>query len=242
MQQHLSSRTVREYEWYVRRWESAGFPDPAAWVEVFAGAHQRRNARAALLWHHRTNLRTPLSLEPQHALRKVPVAFTQEELHRLLKKAHMVHARCEPVLQLLYSTGARVNEAAGITPEDITSTHIILKETKRRPGGLRVERPIPLGRRSRQALADLAGMPLGRVQNVIGVRAHTVQDWCRDVSKLTEMHVHAHKLRATFCTHLLQRGVPVHEVRVLMGHTDLATTLRYAAVTDKRLASAVALL
>ena len=99
-----------------------------------------------------------------------------------------------------------MNEAAGIMPEDITSTHVVLRETKRRPGGLRVERPIPLGRRSRQALSDLAALPLGRVNNVIGVRAHTVQDWCRDVSRLTALRVHAHKLRATFCTHLLQRG------------------------------------
>ena len=80
MQEHLSSRTKAEYEWYVRRWCLDGQPEPEAWVSAFAGAHQRRNARAALLWHHRTNLRVPLSLAPQHAAKRVPTAFTEEEL------------------------------------------------------------------------------------------------------------------------------------------------------------------
>lgn len=130
-QEHLSSRTVREYEWYVGKWERKGRPEPAAWVDAFPGSHQRRNARAALLWRHRENLRSPLSLAPQHARQKVPVAFTEEELHRVMKKARLVHAGCEPVLQLLYATGARVSEAAGIMPEDVSATHIVFRETKR---------------------------------------------------------------------------------------------------------------
>ena len=52
----LTDRTEREYRWYVRRWQSDGQPDPKRCVEHFAGSHQRRNARAALVWWYRVEL------------------------------------------------------------------------------------------------------------------------------------------------------------------------------------------
>jgi hypothetical protein len=58
----LAPRTEREYQWYVRRWQGDGQPDPQRWVEQFGGSHQRRNARAALVWWFRTELGKTLSL------------------------------------------------------------------------------------------------------------------------------------------------------------------------------------
>jgi integrase len=107
---------------------------------------------------------------------------------------------------------------------------------------VRVERAIPLSPRSRMAVMELRSLPPGRVNNLFGCRAHTVQDWCRTLTRGTGLRIHAHKFRATFATHLLQRGVPIHEVQRLLGHTEIATTMRYAAVTDERLTAAVALL
>jgi integrase/recombinase XerC len=40
---------------------------------------------------------------------------------------------------------------------------------------------------------------------------------------------HPHALRAYWATHLLEAGVPVHEVSTRLGHVDLRTTARYAA-------------
>ena len=36
-----------------------------------------------------------------------------------------------------------------------------------------------------------------------------------------------HKFRATFATHALQGGVDLRTVQSWMGHTDLASTMRY---------------
>jgi integrase len=51
-----------------------------------------------------------------------------------------------------------------------------------------------------------------------------------------------HVLRHTFASHLAIRGVPLHVVQQLLGHTDISTTLRYAHVAPSALRTAVDLL
>lgn len=51
---------------------------------------------------------------------------------------------------------------------------------------------------------------------------------------------HFHDLRHTFATRLLHNGVNVYEIMLLLGHSDLKTTLRYLGLKDERdLSSAV---
>jgi integrase len=222
----LAERTLSEYRWYVRRWTQDGQPEPQAWVQDLPGFHARRNASAALVWWYRTELGESLKLERVPAVRKVPEAFSERQLHRVLEASRVVHRRAEPTFELLYSTGARISEATGIYVDDITDTHIILRNTKRNARtGMRTERAIPLSARSSAAVAMLRALPPGRLNNLLGCRAHLVQDWCRTLSVGLGFHVHPHKFRATFCTHLLQRGVPLHEVQRLMGHGDIATCI-----------------
>jgi site-specific recombinase XerD len=54
--------------------------------------------------------------------RQVPSAFSVEELTLIREEALVVHARCRPVVDLLYSTGARLAEACGISLDDVTET------------------------------------------------------------------------------------------------------------------------
>ena len=238
----LSDTTLRDYPAAVRRWKAAGEPEPCSWVNSMSGPATRRNMRAALIWYHRTEHGVALVIPHVPQVQRVPVALTDEELAKVREAALGVHRRCRPVVDLLYSTGARLGELCSVQLSDVTPTHIILRETKRRHGGLRVERAIPLSDVSRAAARQLVALGPGRLNTLVATHRHTIQNWTRVLEVRTGIRVHAHKFRTTFCTHLLQRGVPIHEVQRLMGHTDVATTLRYAATTDERLSAAVALL
>lgn len=51
-----------------------------------------------------------------------------------------------------------------------------------------------------------------------------------------------HVLRHTFASHLAMRGVPLHAVQALLGHSTITMTMRYAHVAPSTLRSAIAVL
>jgi len=51
-----------------------------------------------------------------------------------------------------------------------------------------------------------------------------------------------HTLRHTFASHLAMRGVPLPAIKELMGHSSIATTMRYAHVAPSTLRSAIEML
>jgi integrase/recombinase XerD len=237
----LAPTTARDYRQALARWEREGRPDPCDWVAAQSSLHQQRKVRAALIWHHRQQGVT-LSIPFVPAPLRVPTAFTDEELARVRQLTFGVSSRCPHVIDLLYCTGARISELVSARLEDVTDTHLLLRETKRRPGGLQVQRAVPLNDTAREAAAQLALLGPGRKNNLIGAGCRTVQNWMPVLQARSGVRVHAHKFRATFATHMLARGVDVRTVQELMGHTNLATTMRYLAVTEERLRQAVAVL
>lgn len=60
----------------------------------------------------------------------------------------------------------------------------------------------------------------------------------RDTVKLSKT-LHFHSLRHTFATWLIEKGVPIYEVKELLGHTDIKVTELYAHMNVEKLRGAV---
>jgi integrase/recombinase XerC len=151
------------------------------------------------------------------------------------------------ILELMYGSGLRVSEVAGLTLEhlDLDRQRVLVfgKGAK--------EREVPVSdpatdaldawiREGRPVLAEGAEEPsttlfLNRHGNGLGVR-----DIRRLVGRyggraLSGRRVTPHTLRHTFATHLLEGGADIRAVQELLGHASVATTQRYTHVTRTRL-------
>jgi integrase/recombinase XerC len=143
-------------------------------------------------------------------------------------------ARDTAVLEILYATGLRVSELAGLDLDDVDRS----QQTVRVLGKGRKERIVPYGSRAAGALAAyLEGRGGGagplfanRRGGRLGVRSlHTIVRRSAAATGITR-RVSPHTLRHTFATHLLDAGADLRVIQELLGHSRLSTTQRYTHV------------
>ncbi|GDY33602.1 site-specific tyrosine recombinase XerD [Gandjariella thermophila] len=148
--------------------------------------------------------------------------------------------RSRALLELLYSTGARISEAVGLDLDDVDAA----ERTVRLAGKGGKQRLVPIGR---PALAALDAY-LVRARPTFAVRATPAvfvnprggrlsrQSAWQAVQRAAERAglagaVSPHTLRHSFATHLLEGGADVRVVQELLGHASVTTTQVYTLVT-----------
>lgn len=157
--------------------------------------------------------------------------------------------RDRAIVELLYATGCRVSEVAGMNLEDIDFKH----ETIRVRGKGRKERFVPFGSKAKDALTaylDVRGVLLAEASedkrdakalllNYQGTRITT-----RSIGRLIEKYVKEcalahdispHSLRHSVATHLLSAGADLRAIQELLGHARLSTTQIYTHVSVEQL-------
>jgi integrase/recombinase XerC len=154
-----------------------------------------------------------------------------------------VGLRDRAMLELLYGSGLRVSEVAGLTIDrvDLTRGRVLVlgKGSKERevpmsdPAVEAVRRWVSEGRDamgtgSASLFFNRKGRPIGQ----------------RDIRALVEGYsgrllpgrrVTPHTLRHSYATHLLEGGADIRAVQELLGHATVATTQRYTHVSRTRL-------
>ena len=144
--------------------------------------------------------------------------------------------RDRAIVETLYATGLRISELASLRAREVSGDTVVVKG---KGGKVRV---VPLGRPAQRALeryiADgrphLAGEDSGD-SLWVGLRGGPMDP--RGLRRVVSKHVATfpHAVRHSFATHLLEGGADLRTVQDLLGHTDLATTQIYTAVTRKHL-------
>jgi len=152
------------------------------------------------------------------------------------------------VLELLYGSGVRVSELAGLSLADVD----LGARTVRVVGKGDKERVVPLGSKclaAFQAYLELRPQLVHPKLHTQDARAvflspHGTRLGRRQVNTLVQLHgtlgagradLHPHALRHTCATHMLDGGADLRAIQDLLGHAKLSTTQRYTHVSVEQL-------
>jgi integrase/recombinase XerC len=196
---------------------------------------------AALLGRPKVASRLPtvLRVPEAAALVETPASEGEDEVGRAIA------LRDRAILELMYGSGLRVSEVAGLTLDrvDLERGRVLVlgKGSKERelpmsdPAVDALRAWIRDGRRAMSPESPTPALFLNRRKGRLGVR-----DIRRLVGRygdtaLTGRRITPHTLRHSFATHLLEGGADIRAVQELLGHASVATTQRYTHVTRSRL-------
>lgn len=152
-------------------------------------------------------------------------------------------ARDRALLELLYGSGLRLSEIAGLDLDDVD----LGAATARVLGKGQKERIVPLGPPCVSALSDwrnqriamrsskrpahATALFVGRGGTRLGVRRIETLVQAYGAAASGRNDVHPHALRHSCATHMLEGGADLRAIQELLGHASLATTQRYTHVS-----------
>jgi integrase/recombinase XerD len=180
--------------------------------------------------------------------RRIPRPLTEEQALALLEAptgSDLKALRDRALLSLCYAAGLRVSELLHLKLGDIDFERGVVSAF----GKGKKRRLVPLAdvtlKHVEDYLAELRRTrPLGRDGWVFPSRnskPYSRQMFWKLVKRAAAAagigeHVHPHRLRHSFATHLLSGGADLRTVQALLGHSDVSTTEVYTLVSQQHLA------
>lgn len=199
-----------------------------------------------LLREHLAKDNPVLDVRAPKAARRLPKVADVDQLSHLLDATadDPLELRDLSMFELLYSSGLRLSELAGLDLDAID----------RRGGEVRVlgkggkERILPVGRRAlealtrwleaRPALADEHERALFVSRRGERLSNRSIQSRLRrwGVKNGADQKLHPHLLRHSFASHMLESSGDLRAVQELLGHADISTTQIYTHLDFQHLA------
>ena len=162
------------------------------------------------------------------------VALSQVELEYLRSACET--PRETAIVEMLYSTGCRVSELAGLKKSDINwhdkSVHLYGKGRKHRTSFLNAKAYVALVRYldSRNDSSDFLFVSSRRPYGAL--KKEGIEKIVRTISSRpsckTDKAITPHVLRHMTATTALQSGMPIEDISKLLGHAKIDTTMIYA--------------
>lgn len=200
---------------------------------------------SALLGSPKVVNRLPTVLRPREAaaLAEAPRTATGSTV-QIQPLDRAVALRDRAVLELLYGSGLRVGEVAGLTRAqvDLDRGRVLVR------GKGDKEREVPMSDHAVDAIRVWlsGGRPTmaGEDRSTMFFNRKGRSFTGRDIRAMVEQYagrllpgrrITPHTLRHSFATHLLEGGADIRAVQELLGHASVATTQRYTHVSRTRL-------
>lgn len=157
--------------------------------------------------------------------------LTKEEIDKLLS---VMSNRWRTVFALCYLMGARVSEVLTLETTDIKDTVILLRPSKTKT---KSTKQVQITDSIRQVLENYTAMPesgylFSKGRRGVKKQGHLTRSSAHNALKKAAEEcgiegVSTHSFRRSFATHLTDMGLPMSQVKDLLGHKDITTTARY---------------
>ena len=175
-----------------------------------------------------------VKLRAPKVVNKVEPTLTSEEIQRIIECA--TNPRDKAIIATLASTGMRISELLNIKLDDFdgNDVYIIGKGNKRRL--------IHINDKAMQYINEYMKVRKDGVDNLFVSNWHTPMapdnvnhTLKRLASKAgVDKNIHNHSLRHLWATCMLDNNVPLEQIQLCMGHSDISVTTRYAKIRNER--------
>jgi integrase/recombinase XerD len=178
------------------------------------------------------NFYLPYAKKPHH----LPDILTRDEVKALFNATK--NPRHSAIFMTAYSAGLRVGEIAHLTINDIDSQSGVICV---RQGKGKKDRYVPLSprllmelRRYWKAYKPTHWLFPGR-DAIKPMTRHAITDAFSHAKRKAHItkKVSIHSLRHAFATHLLEAGTDIVNIKQLLGHSSIGTTLHYARLSKQ---------
>ena len=194
-----------------------------------------------------------INLKPPRIPKRLPKALSIDQIMAILNIAgdDFISVRDKAIIELLYSTGARVSELTNLNTTDISKVEsaeggITTVKLKGKGGK---ERVVPIGSYGVSALNEYLTRSRPTLSKLSSQRALFLNQRGGRLTRQTAWNVVAksaaragmadlvtpHSMRHSFATHLLDGGADIRVVQELLGHASVTTTQIYTLITIDRL-------
>ncbi|MFT7559400.1 MAG: integrase/recombinase XerC [Flavobacteriales bacterium] len=189
-----------------------------------------------------------LGLRAPKAEKHLPKTLDVDELSKLVdtpsQKPLDIRDHC--MLELTYSSGLRLSELIGLNISDIDISDKLLRAR----GKGNKERLLPIGRHAINALNTWLKIRLDFSIDSDHLEAVFISQRGKRISPRSvqkrfdqyaqrqglDQHLHPHKLRHSFASHMLESSGDLRAIQELLGHADLSTTQIYTHLDFQHLA------
>lgn len=165
-------------------------------------------------------------------------ALSQVELEHIRQACD--DCRDQAIIEMLYSTGCRVSELCGLKRSDVNwdakTVHLFGKGRKHRTSFLNAKAEVAL-RRYLESRTDDSEYLFVTKRGSHEMTPAAVQRVLRELGKSIDglqRTITPHIFRHTTATTALRNGMPIEDIRELLGHENIETTLVYARTSVER--------
>jgi integrase/recombinase XerC len=229
--------TAKQVQYLVIVWHREGLSPRA----IAARLSALRSFYRYLVRHGQCSDNPALGVRPPKQGKRLPAQIDAETLNHFINsipQEQPLEARDRAIVELFYSSGLRLAELVALNAEDWPQEGDLLGVL----GKGRKERLVPVGSQARSAMSawlkwrsawcEARQGPLFVSRQGKRLSARSVQArlkyWAQRLG--LPQHLHPHKLRHSFATHLLEASGDLRGIQELLGHASLATTQIYTQV------------